>query len=99
MVGLAVTLAPVEALKLPEGLQVYVLAPDALKVVLPPTQMVDEDAVNVKVGIGDIVMVTVLLLVHPLPSVAFTVYMVVVVGVAVTTVPVEALSVAAEVQV
>ena len=73
MVGLAVTLEPVDALKIPAGLQVYVLAPLAVILVLLPVHIVGDVAVKVKVGIGDIVIVTVLLLVHPLTSVAFTV--------------------------
>ena len=70
---MAVTDEPVELLKLPERLQVYVLAPDAVIVVLLPAQIVGEAAVNVSVGNGDTVMVTVLLFVQLLPSVAFTV--------------------------
>ncbi len=38
-----------------------------------PAQTVNEAAVKVNVGIGDMVIVTVLLLVHPFTSVAFTV--------------------------
>ena len=98
-VGVAVTVAPVVALKLPVGLHVYVLAPLAVIPVLLPAQIVGEVAVKVNVGNGAIVIVTVLLLVQPLPSVAFTVYVVVAVGVATTGVPVEELSVAAEAQV
>ena len=49
------------------------LAPLAVMVVLLPAQIVGEAAVNVSVGKGDIVIVTVLLLVQLLTSVAFTV--------------------------
>jgi hypothetical protein len=99
VVGVAVTVAPVALLKLPAGLHVYVFAPLAVIVVLLPKQMVGEAAVKVNVGKGDIVMVTVLLFGHPLPSVAFTVYVMVAVGVATTGVPVEELRVAGEVHV
>ncbi len=50
--GVAVTDEPVALLKLPAGLQVYVVAPVAVNVLELPAQIVDEDAVKVNVGKG-----------------------------------------------
>ena len=77
----------------------YVFAPEADIFVLPPLQIADEAAVTVRVGIALIVNVTVWLFLQPFASVPFTVYVVVVVGVAVTGVPFALLSVPEGVQV
>lgn len=84
-VGLAVTLAPVVALRPVAGLQVYVLAPLAFKAVEFPTQM--EGELTVIVGVGLTVTVEVAVEVQ-LPVVPITVYVVVTVGLAVTILPV-----------
>ena len=72
-VGVATTGVPLAELKLEAGLQVYVLAPAAVKVDVVPAQTVVEDAVKVKVGKGLTVTVTVSLLVQSAALVAFTV--------------------------
>jgi len=64
-VGVAVTGEPVALLKLPAGLQLYVLAPVAVSVVVLPAQTVNEDAVKVRVGKGLTVTVNVLVAVQP----------------------------------
>ena len=51
-VGLAVTVAPVVALKAVEGAQIYVLAPLAVREVELPLHIVAEDGDMVKVGKG-----------------------------------------------
>ncbi len=90
VVGLAVTLAPVVALKPVLGDQVYVFAPLAVSVVLAPLQMLGEFTLTV--GIGKIVTVAVAVFKHPFTAVPVIVYVVVVVGFAVTLAPVVALS-------
>lgn len=50
-VGLAVTLALVVELSPVEGLQLYVEAPPAVRVLDPPAQKVDEDALDVTTGL------------------------------------------------
>ena len=57
--GLAVTVAPVVALKPVDGVQVYVVPPDAVNVAVPPEQMVGEFTVTV--GLDVIVTTEVLL--------------------------------------
>ena len=49
-VGVAVTTEPVEALKLPDGDHVYVLAPLTVAVADDPTQMVADVALTLNVG-------------------------------------------------
>ena len=70
---MAITGDPVELLRLPAGLQVYVTAPVAVKVEVVPAHTVEEDAVSVKVGNGFTSTVTVWLLIQPPALVAFTV--------------------------
>jgi hypothetical protein len=84
--GLAVTLAPVVELRFVAGDHVYVLAPLAVSVALCPMQMVGF-GVTVTTGIGFTVTVTCAVAVHPRTS-PVTVYVVVVVGFAVTVAPV-----------
>ena len=86
---MAVTLEPVVALSAVEGLHIYVLAPDAVNVTDCPTQTA-AGVVTVTTGIGFTVTVTCVEPVHPLKS-PTTVYVVVLDGLAVTDVPVEAL--------
>ena len=72
------------------------VAPDTFITVLSPKQTVRLDAGLIfNVGVVAIPTDTVALLVHPLLSVAFTVYVVLAVGVDTTTDPVELLRVAA----
>jgi hypothetical protein len=87
--GLAVTTEPLVLLKPVAGLQVYVPAPLAVKVALPPEQMVAE--LTLTVGLGVMVTVEVFASVQPL-VVPVTVYVVDEPGVAVTVEPVVALS-------
>jgi hypothetical protein len=68
-------------------------------VVLVPEQIFDEPAVSVTVGVGFIVMVILSLPLHPLASVPTIVYVVVVPGLALTTVPVVAFNPVAGLQV
>ena len=89
VVGFAVTVAPVVADKPVAGLQLYVVAPFAVRDVLSPLQIVAVAGVIVTVGLGFTVTVTVAVFVHPFPSVPVTVYVVVVVGLAVTVAPVD----------
>jgi hypothetical protein len=70
----------VVALNPVEGLQLYVLAPDAVSVVLPPWQAVGGLAVTVTLGKGKTVSVSVEVFVQPFASVVVTVYVVVAVG-------------------
>jgi hypothetical protein len=63
--GVAVTEAPVVALKPVPGLHVYVVAPPALIVVELPAHKVGVIAEAVTVGVGFTVRVTVAVLVHP----------------------------------
>lgn len=90
-VGLAVTLAPVVALKAVLGVHVYVLAPLPVKVVEPPEHIVDGAAEAVNVGVAFTVNTTVPVALHP-EVVPVTVYVWVVPGFAVTGVPIVALS-------
>lgn len=89
-VGLAVTLAPVVALSPVPGLHVYDVAPDAFSVVELPLQMVALPTV----GVTDppTVTVAVAVAVHPAAEVPVMVYVVVTVGLALTELPVDALS-------
>jgi hypothetical protein len=82
VVGETVTGFP---LKLP-GIHVYEVAPEPVRSVEPPLQMVGLVAVAVTVGVGFTVTVTCAWLEHP-PLVPVTVYVVVVVGVTVTGFP------------
>lgn len=87
-VGLAVTVAPVDEDKPVDGLQLYVEAPLAVSDVLVPLQIVVEAGETVIVGVAFTVTVTVAVFVHPFASVPVIVYVVVVVGFAVTLAPV-----------
>lgn len=87
-VGFAVTMAPVVADKPVAGLHVYVEAPDAVRETLPPIQIAGAEGVTVIVGFGFTVTVTVAVFTQPLALVPETVYVVVVVGPAVTVAPV-----------
>lgn len=99
MVGVAVTGDPVEELKLVFGVHVYVVAPPPVRVVGLPEQMVAGPLI-VKVGVAFTVTTTVTGVEGEQPAaVPFNVYVVVTKGVAVTTAPVDALSVALGVQV
>jgi hypothetical protein len=89
-VGFAVTVAPVVALKSVAGLHAYVLAPLAVSGVDCPLQ-IDADVTEIT-GNGFTVTVTCVDDVHPFTSVPVTVYVEVEVGLAVTLVPVVALS-------
>ena len=84
------TLAPVVALNPVAGDHVYVEAPVAVSVVLEPLQMVA--AGTLMVGNGLTVTVTVVVPTQPAAEVPVTVYVVVVVGFAVTLAPVVALN-------
>jgi hypothetical protein len=57
-VGFAVTVAPVVEDNPVEGLHVYVVAPLAVSIVLPPVQIVAEDGVTTTTGTGFTVAVT-----------------------------------------
>jgi hypothetical protein len=87
VVGFAVTTAPVVPLKPVEGDQLYVDAPDAASVVLLPEHKVNVVGVTFVIGVGFTVMVTVVDPLQP-PLVPVTVYVVVLVGDAVTIDPV-----------
>ena len=71
VVVVVVTLVPVPLLRLPAGLQVYTLAPEALMLPLLPEQM--PAPVAVTVGLGLTVTRAVAVLVHPLASLPVTV--------------------------
>ena len=88
---MADTVAPVLALKPVLGVQVYVLAPVAVRVVLLPGQIDDGGGTTIT-GLGLTVTVTVVVPVHPLISVPVMVYVVVVPGLAFTVAPVLALN-------
>jgi hypothetical protein len=88
--GLAVTLVPVVALSPVAGDHAYVLAPFAVSVADCPAQIAD-GVFTVTTGSGLTVTVTCPVAEHPL-EVPVTVYVVVVVGFAVTGEPVDALS-------
>ena len=88
-VGVAVTVAPVEAERAVDGAHVYVVAPLAVIVPELPVQIVSPVAMFV-VGIGLTVTVRVCVFTHELLLVPVTVYVVVTVGEAVTVVPVVA---------
>ena len=77
--GLAVTLAPVVALKPVPGLHVYVDAPDATKLTLPLVQILADEGVIVTVGIGSTITISVVSFIQPLVLTA-TVYVVVAAG-------------------
>jgi hypothetical protein len=90
LVGDAVTVAPVVALKPVAGDQLYVVAPLAVSTALPPEQKVAEEGEILTDGEAFTVTVTVEMPVQP-PVVPVTVYVVVLVGEAVTVAPVVAL--------
>jgi hypothetical protein len=91
--GLALTLAPVDALNAVFGVQVYVVAPLPVNVVELPEQIV-APALIPNVGVGLTVTITVAGFDAEQPAaVPMTVYVVVIVGEALTTAPVEALNV------
>lgn len=69
------------------GIQLYVVAPDAVNVADVPEQTVAVEVVTVTVGVGLTVIVRVAVPVHPLAAVPVTVYVVVVAGVTVTGEP------------
>jgi hypothetical protein len=86
--GVAVTTAPVVALKPVPGDHVYVVAPLAVITTESPPHIPGEGGVTVNVGVGVTVTVTVVESGQPLALVPITVYVVVVAGVAVTEAPV-----------
>ena len=73
-VRVAVTLAPVVAINPVAGLQVYVVAPLAVKAMLCPLHVVGDAGENVMLGRGFTVTLTVDVLVQPLLPVTVTVY-------------------------
>jgi hypothetical protein len=89
-VGLALTLVPVVALNPVAGVQVYVEAPPAVKLIDAPLHIAP--LFTLIVGSGFTVTVDVVEAVHPFAAVPVTVYTVVMVFVAVTEAPVVALS-------
>jgi hypothetical protein len=89
-VGLAVTVAPVVALRLVLGAQVYVVAPPAVSAVELPVQMEGADGDTDIVGNGFTVTTTVCVFTQLLEFVPVTVYVIVTVGLAVTDAPVVA---------
>ena len=84
------TLDPVDELSDPAGLQVYVLAPLAVKFTDPPAQIVA--LLTVTTALLRTVTLVVSVFTHPFASVPVIVYCVVVFGLAVTLEPVEELS-------
>jgi hypothetical protein len=96
-VGHAVTLEPVEALSEPDGLHVYVAAPETFKLAESPAQIVELFTDNMI--LLNTVTLVVSELIHPLASVPVTVYCVVTEGLAVTLDPVEELNEPAGLQV
>jgi hypothetical protein len=74
VVGVAVTVADVELLRLEAGVHVYEVAPDTLIVVLSPKHIVyADDGLIVKLGVGVTLTVIEALFVQPFASVALTV--------------------------
>lgn len=91
--GFAVTGEPVLALNAELGVQVYVAAPDAVKVVVLPLHIVGDEADAVIVGVGFTVIEMVFCAAaHPAAEVPFTVYVTELPGVAITGEPVLALN-------
>ena len=90
-VGQALTLAPVVALRAVAGVQVYVVAPEAVRVTQTPWQTVAGFGATVTVGEGLTITVAVAVP-EPQGPVPVTVYVVVTVGQAVGEAPVVALS-------
>jgi len=88
--GLAVTVAPVVALRPVPGDHVYVVPPLAVNDTLPPGQIVGAAGATVTVGVGLTVRTTVCVPLQPV-VVPVTVYVVVVVALLVTLAPVVAL--------
>ena len=88
--GFAVTLEPIVALRLVDGLHVYVLAPLAVSVADAPLQIA-AGVGTLTTGSGLTVTVTCVVAEQPLASVPVTVYVVVEDGLAVTLEPVVAL--------
>jgi hypothetical protein len=88
VVGLAVTTAPVVPDKPVPGAQLYVLAPLAVRTTLLPEHIEGADGLISTIGLAFTVTVTVVVPVQPARDVPVTVYVVVVVGLAVTTAPV-----------
>lgn len=91
--GLAVTVAVLVALSPVAGLQVYVVAPLAVKLTpVPPIQMFAEGGVIVTVRDEPTITLTVWVPVQPATLVPVTVYVVVTVGLAITVAPVVVLN-------
>lgn len=91
VVGLAVTFAPVVADNPVAGLHAYVEAPLAFNAVDCPAHIVGLAGVTETTGNGFTLTVAVAVLVHPAALVPVTVYVIVLVGLAVTFAPVVAL--------
>jgi PII-like signaling protein len=88
--GLAETVAPVVADSPVPGLHAYVFPPTPFSSTDPPLQSTGADGLTEMVGFGLMVTVTVEVFVQPFTSVPVTVYVVVVLGLAETFVPVVA---------
>lgn len=91
-IGVAITLLPVEVLSPVDGIQVYMLAPFAVKFTESPIQIAGEAGVHVTVGKGLTTTVILVVFVHPKATTPIIVYVVVTIGLAVTALPAEALS-------
>ena len=90
MVGFALTVAPVVALNPVDGLQVYVDAPLAFNAPLNPLHIINGGTTTI--GCGFTVTTDVAVPEHPTETVPVTVYVVEIVGLAVTEAPVVALN-------
>lgn len=90
-VGEAVGLAQLLQLKPADGVQVYDVAPPAVRLTVLPAHTVAGDGTTVTVGVGFTVMVTEAVELH-VPEVPVIVYVVVTVGLAVTLAPVVVLN-------
>ena len=90
-VGLAVTVEPVLELNPFEGVQLYVLAPVAINVAVLPGHSCTDEGDTLTTGSGLTITGTIVVPVQPLTSVPLTVYVVVVVGFALTLEPLVAL--------
>jgi hypothetical protein len=86
--GVATGLAQLVQLKPAAGVQLYVVAPLAVRLTEPPEQTAGADGVTDKVGVGLTLIAILVVSLQPVASVPITVYVVAVLGLAVTTAPV-----------